>query len=66
MSNSLLGRALPDTYQEQLTRKLQLTEREFSEFFLGDIDCFASPASHYRMRAEFRIWHDDEGAHYAM
>ncbi|MFW2421277.1 MAG: tRNA (uridine(54)-C5)-methyltransferase TrmA [Porticoccaceae bacterium] len=38
---------------------------------LSGLDCpapepFDSPASGYRMRAEFRIWHEDGSAHYAM
>ncbi|WP_072281536.1 tRNA (uridine(54)-C5)-methyltransferase TrmA [Rappaport israeli] len=30
------------------------------------IECYPSPNQHYRQRAEFRIWHNDSGAHYVM
>ncbi|WP_456450835.1 tRNA (uridine(54)-C5)-methyltransferase TrmA [Hydrogenimonas sp.] len=35
-------------------------------FYRGAITPFPSPDSHYRGRAEYKIFHDEEGAHYAM
>ena len=34
------------------------TDRTFTAFNAPEIAVFDSPTSHYRMRAEFRIWHD--------
>ena len=61
-----LGQAKPEIYQEQLQKKIKLTEEQFAEFNLPKIDVFESPPSHFRMRAEFKIWQEDQTAHYAM
>ncbi|WP_461515964.1 tRNA (uridine(54)-C5)-methyltransferase TrmA [Porticoccus sp.] len=56
----------PDNYQQQLAEKLSLLQDEFQALSLPDIAVFQSPPIHYRMRAEFRIWHEQGSAHYAM
>lgn len=56
----------PDEYQTLLQHKAELTEKEFAEFQPPSLEIFSSPASHFRMRAEFKIWHSGETAHYAM
>lgn len=61
-----LGRAAHTHYQELFAEKLRLTREEFAEFEPRHCDAFASPEAHFRMRAEFKIWHNDSGAHYAM
>ena len=38
----------------------------FSGFKVPEIQVFASDPIHYRMRAEFRIWHDGDQSDYAM
>lgn len=53
-------------YQSELQQKVAKTKEEFAEFGLQELQIFASPPTHYRMRAEFKIWHDNELAHYAM
>lgn len=61
-----LGCAKPETYEQQLQEKVQLTQSEFKSLYSGDIDVYASEPIHFRMRAEFKIWHKDNIAHYAM
>lgn len=53
-------------YQLQLDNKLNRFKRDLSE--LGDysIEVHQSRPLHFRMRAEFRIWHESGSAHYAM
>jgi len=62
-----LGQALPELYEEQLKQKIAATKVEFDTHFdCQQLDVFPSPSMHFRMRAEFRIWHSDDQAHYAM
>ena len=53
-------------YQLQLDNKLNRFKRDLSQ--LGDysIEVHQSRPLHFRMRAEFRIWHESGSAHYAM
>lgn len=57
---------LARAYQAQLSDKQQYLQQLLSPYWQGGIEVFDSPPEHYRMRAEFRIWHDEQGAHYAM
>lgn len=54
------------SYEEQIEKKQKFTKELFGELGVNKFDVFTSPDSHYRNRAEFRIWHDDDGMHYAM
>lgn len=60
------GKAFPDFYREQLNLKTNRTRQQFSRFGVDDIEVFESPPAHFRMRAEFKIWHQEGIAHYAM
>ncbi len=60
------GRAYPDQYNEQLRLKVEKTRTEFEPFYPGELEVFASPEANYRMRAEFRVWHEGDRAHFAM
>jgi len=60
------GTAYPEHYAQLLEDKTQTTRSQFSELYSGAIDVFASLAVGFRMRAEFRIWHDGDTPHYAM
>lgn len=51
------------TYQAQLTEKIDQTKEQFA---LEYLDVFASPISSFRMRAEFKIWHENNHVAYAM
>ena len=46
------------SYDEQLGYKKQNLTSLMSPFYTQELDVFPSPAKHYRMRTEFRIWHD--------
>ena len=53
-------------YQEQLEKKKRLTQGQFERFGGGELQCYRSAVEHYRMRAEFRVWHEDEDLYYVM
>jgi len=53
-------------YESQLDEKLHLNAQRFKPYYSGDIEVFKSPASHYRSRCEFKIWHQDDKIYYAM
>lgn len=56
----------PATYQHQLNEKFQRIQGDFTEFSLPEIQVFQSPEKYYRMRAEFRMWHEGERTDYVM
>ncbi len=59
----------PDQYQQQLNTKVETFKDQLSvikQHNLPEITVFESPTSHYRMRAEFKVWHEGEQTHYAM
>ncbi len=56
----------PEQYQSQLDEKAERLTAQFSAFNAPQLDIFPSATRHYRMRAEFKIWHEDQKAHYAM
>lgn len=53
-------------YQTQLAQKEQYWRTLFEGLALPELAVFPSAAQHYRMRAEFRIWHDGDDICYAM
>ncbi len=53
-------------YTEQLAKKQERVRGLLAPFYEGKLAVFDSPDSHYRARAEFRIWHEGEVCHYAM
>ncbi|MBX2857490.1 MAG: tRNA (uridine(54)-C5)-methyltransferase TrmA [Cellvibrionaceae bacterium] len=59
------GTAYPQYYHQQFQDKIALFLRRFERFDLPELDFYPSSPSHYRMRAEFRIWKDAE-AKYVM
>lgn len=61
-----IGSATPESYQQQLEDKETLTQQEFAEFYQGDIRVFPSSKSHFRMRAEFKMWHEGDDTFYIM
>ena len=54
------------SYPAQLARKMGRLSGMLSPFYSGAIAPFPSPDGRFRARAEFKIYHDEEGAHYAM
>ncbi len=55
-----------DHYETQLADKQQRLQTLFADFAPPALEVFASPAEHYRMRAEFRVWHEGEDLYYIM
>ena len=53
-------------YASQLGQKKERVQGLLAPFYEGELAVFDSPPSHYRARAEFRIWHEGEVCHYAM
>lgn len=54
------------SYAEQLKRKEERVSGLLAPFYSEKLEVFDSPTSHYRARAEFRIWHDGDRCDYAM
>lgn len=56
----------PENYAAQLAPKVARFKQDFAPFGLPEPAVFESAPQHYRMRAEFRMWHDGERVDYAM
>lgn len=56
----------PANYTAQLEEKCQKLKQLFKAYPIPRIEVFASEASHYRMRAEFRVWHEGDDLYYYM
>lgn len=56
----------PEKYDQLLADKVGEIENNFSEFDLPAIEAFASPKTNYRLRAEFRVWHEGDDLYYVM
>ncbi len=59
-------RIYEEGYQGQLALKTKEIQEWFAPFFGGEISIFESREERYRSRAEFKVYHDDEGSFYAM
>ncbi|WP_323915319.1 tRNA (uridine(54)-C5)-methyltransferase TrmA [Aeromonas veronii] len=53
-------------YQAQLDEKRARLTELFAGFTLPALEVHSSPAEHYRMRAEFRIWHEGDDLFHCM
>ncbi len=56
----------PQDYQHQLDEKVQRLTDLFAPFEAPELEVFPSPAQYYRMRAEFRVWHEGDDLYYVM
>jgi tRNA (uracil-5-)-methyltransferase len=56
----------PQLYPAQLDAKQARFKQTLEGLSFPEIEVFDSAPSQFRMRAEFRIWHEDGRAHYAM
>lgn len=56
----------PEMYEKQLQDKQAELAKLMATLSLPEMEVFASQPTHYRMRAEFRIWHDGDDLYYAM
>jgi tRNA (uracil-5-)-methyltransferase len=56
----------PSLYNQQLLDKAVEIKTLFKSHNLPEIEVFTSPTLNYRMRAEFRIWHDGNDLYHIM
>jgi len=56
----------PDNYEQQLSDKKQEMTALFSCFNLPTAEVFPSMPLNYRLRAEFRVWHQGDDLYYIM
>lgn len=61
---AMLCQVFPDQYQSQLTDKVSRLQTLLPS--TPHLQVYESPVSHYRARAEFRIWHDGDESDYIM
>jgi len=61
MTNQLQTR-----YQQQLAVKVDRLTSQLAHFGAPTLCVFPSPPDHYRMRAEFRVWHEGDDLYYIM
>jgi tRNA (uracil-5-)-methyltransferase len=54
------------SYKQELQEKERRVLGLLSPFKVNSLEVFSANESNYRARAEFKIWHDDAGANYAM
>ena len=55
-----------DVYEEQLAGKIERLKAMMAAYRAPEPEIFRSPAQHYRMRAEFRVWHEDQDLYHIM
>lgn len=60
----MLCQVFPEQYDQQLAAKV--TRFTSLGAFIPEPEVFASPPTHYRFRAEFRIWHEGDDTFYIM
>lgn len=65
-----MSNPLDTSYQQQLDSKVSQLSDMLQPFFEPtrtlQLDVFPSPPEHYRMRAEFRVWHEGDELYYIM
>jgi tRNA (uracil-5-)-methyltransferase len=61
-----VGQVFPEQYSQQLTDKVAAVQQLLTAFDAPTADVFASAEQHYRLRAEFRIWHNGDDIYHAM
>ena len=61
-----LPRIDPTDYSRQLAAKVERFREDFAAFGVPEPVVHASAPLHYRLRAEFRMWHEGDRVDYAM
>ncbi|QYJ75604.1 tRNA (uridine(54)-C5)-methyltransferase TrmA [Shewanella sp. FJAT-52076] len=56
----------PQQYELQLEQKCQALTEAFAHYNPPALEVFPSAPAHYRMRCEFRVWHDGDDLYYCM
>jgi tRNA (uracil-5-)-methyltransferase len=64
--NRLMQPVQSDQYEALLAEKKQLIEEKFAPFKVPALSVYASEPLHFRMRAEFRVWHEGDRCFHAM
>lgn len=54
------------TFPSDFEGKVQFAKKLFSPFYAGEFELFPSPLTHYRTRAEFSFYHENDEIFYAM
>lgn len=60
------GQIFPDQYEALLGAKVSVMKALFAPFSVPEPAVYASPTGHYRLRAEFRIWHEGDDLFHIM
>lgn len=55
-----------ENYQNQLSAKRQKLKDIYAGFPIPELEVFESAPKHYRMRSEFRVWHEGEDLYFYM
>ena len=55
-----------EQYETQLAEKTTRLQTMMAPFSAPAVEVYRSPVSHYRMRAEFRIWHEGDDLYHIM
>jgi tRNA (uracil-5-)-methyltransferase len=55
-----------DKYVEQLKTKTNIIKDSFAQLPMPALEVFESESLYYRLRAEFRLWHDGDDLHHVM
>lgn len=61
-----VGQVFPEQYSTQLAEKVGRVAQLLADFTPPEAEVFQSPSAHYRLRAEFRIWHNGDDIYHAM
>ncbi|MFT4769952.1 MAG: tRNA (uracil-5-)-methyltransferase [Glaciecola sp.] len=64
--NMLPWQTCPEDYEQLFAQKCVQVESDMRPVSLPQAQRFSSSPESYRVRAEFRIWHDDEDLNYVM
>lgn len=56
----------PDNYQSQLDQKVSDMTKLFAPFAMPTVEVMTSEPLNYRLRAEFRVWHEGDDLYYIM
>jgi tRNA (uracil-5-)-methyltransferase len=56
----------PNLYQQHLTDKCEATKAQFKNFDVDSFEVYPSAPTHYRLRAEFRVWHEGDDLYHIM
>jgi tRNA (uracil-5-)-methyltransferase len=61
-----VGQVFPEQYSQQLEDKVAAMQQLLADFNAPPAEVFRSEPAHYRLRAEFRIWHNGDDIYHAM